>query len=167
MTVEFNIITSHEFFRLGSHGELDWPQSLGVLTTLVEGFAERSTDLAMVDLRDTAVELNERQLEALAVVLKQIGVTAENRIAILFSPSAAAAVRPPTFVNAARKRGFDIARFYSYEEAAEWLSEPLPDPEDEFDRDTYEGPKAEASEEGKAEDEELGDGPPGGENGDS
>jgi hypothetical protein len=159
MALEFHIITSQQFFRLGSHGELDWPQSLGVLTTLVEGFAERATDLAMVDLRDTNVELNERQLEALAVVLKQIGVTAEHRIAILFSPTTAR--RPPIFVDAARKRGFDIARFYNYEEAAEWLSTPPPDPGDEFDRDTYEGPG-----EKKADEEEFGDGPPGGENGD-
>jgi hypothetical protein len=160
MALEFHIITSHQFLRLGSHGELDWPQSLGVLTTLVEGFAERSTDLAMVDLRDTNVELNEKQLEALAVVLKQIGVTAEHRIAILFSP-AAEGRRPPIFVDAARKRGFDIARFYNYEEAAEWLSTAAPSADDEFDRDTYEGPGEKAK-----DDEKPGDGPPGGENGD-
>src|SRR5262249_40463007 len=112
------------------------------------------------DLRDTKVELNEMQLEALAVVLKQIGVTGDHRIAILFSSNAA--IRPPVFVNAARKRGFDIARFYDYEEAAEWLSAPPPTADDEFDRDTYRAPGKQA-----AGGEPEGEGPPGGENGDS
>jgi len=162
MALEFHIITSHEFLRLGTHGELDWPRSLEVLTTIVNGFAERETDLAMLDLRDARMELSEKQVEALAVVLKQIGVGAEHKIAILFAPTTHP--HPPVFVDAARKRGYDVARFYSYEEAAEWLSTPAPDEDDEFDRDTYEGP-GEKMEDG-GEGGGGGVGPPGGENGD-
>src|SRR5436190_130624 len=106
--------------REGGHGELDWRQTLEVLSRLVKGLLERGTDLALVDLRDARHELTDKQRAALADLLGQVGVRAHHRIAILFAPTAHP--RPPVFVEAARKLGFDVGRFYSYEEAAEWLS---------------------------------------------
>jgi hypothetical protein len=141
VALEFHTITSREFFRLGAHGELDWPQTLEVLSRLVTGLMERGTDLALVDLRDARHELSDQQRAALADLLGHVGVRAHHRIAILFAPTATP--RSPVFVEAARRLGFDVGRFYSYEEAAEWLSRSG-EPDPEFDREVYEGPGGEA-----------------------
>lgn len=141
MALEFHTITSREFFRLGAHGELDWPQTLEVLSRLVSGLIERGTDLALVDLRDARHELSDEQRTALAAVLGQVGVRRHHRIAILFAPTARP--RPPVFVEAARRLGFDVGRFYGFEEAVEWLSHS-DEPDPEFDREVSEGPGGEA-----------------------
>ena len=140
MALEFHIITSCEFFRVGAHGELDWPQSLEVLGALVSGFVERGTDRAMVDLRDVRMDLSEEQKQTLAGALKKIGVRKHHRIAILFAQTTPR--RPPVFVNAARKRGYDVERFYNYEQAVEWLSRVVEEDPD-FDREIYRGPTGE------------------------
>lgn len=136
MALEFHIITSHEFFRLGAHGELDWPKSLAVLSTLSKGFLERGTDLALLDLRDAQIDLSETQLEGLVLVLKQVGFRFHHRLGILHRPRVGSGV----FVNAAREHGFDMEHFDNYEKAVEWLSST--DEEDpEFDRETYVDPE--------------------------
>lgn len=136
MAVEFHIITSHEFFRVGAHGEVDWTKSLAVLSTLAKGFLERGTDLALLDVRDTQLDLSETQLEGLVLVLKQVGFRYHHRLAILHRPRVGTGV----FINAARSHGFDMERFDSYERAVEWLSST--DEEDpDFDRETYVDPE--------------------------
>jgi hypothetical protein len=135
MAVEFNIITSSEFLRMGTHGELDWPSSLGVLAGLMKGFLERGTDKALLDIRDAKTELNNEQVKDLAKILKEAGFRDYHRVAILRKPHP----RAGEFVEAAREKGFDFWVFSSYEAAAEWLSSS--DEEDpEFDRETYNGP---------------------------
>jgi hypothetical protein len=163
MALEFNIITSVEFLRLGTHGELNWPESLGVLAALAKGFIERGTDRAMVDLRDTQVSLTSEQIEELAAVLGEAGFRDYHRVAILRHPHPHAGA----FVDEARDKGFNFMVFFSYEKAAEWLS--ADDEEDpEFDRETYRAPGTE--EEGRGEGPagdgptgDVGDGPAGGE----
>lgn len=135
MAVEFHIITSHEFFRVGTHGELDWPQSLAVLSTLAKGFLERGTDLAILDVRDTQIDISETQVEGLVLVLKQVGFRYHHRLAILHQPRAGSGI----FVRAARSHGFDMEHFDSYEKAVEWLSSSNEEDPD-FDRETYQGP---------------------------
>ncbi len=137
MALEFHVITSHEFFRLGAHGELDWPRSLEVLRTLANEFKARSTHLALLDLRDTRAELSDTHLKTLAAMLEGLGLTDRHRIAILIP--AIPNPRPPIFVSAARRRGFDVDRFDSYEKAAEWLSRAEGEDPD-FDREIYLGP---------------------------
>ena len=135
MALEFHIITSHEFFRVGTHGELDWPKSLTVLSTLAKGFLERGTDLALLDVRDTQIDISETQVEGLVLVLKQVGFRYHHRLAILHKPRAGSGI----FVKAARDHGFDMEHFDDYEKAVEWLSST--DEEDpDFDRETYLGP---------------------------
>ena len=142
MALEMQIITSQEFFRLGTHGELDWLKSLTVLSTLVQNFVERGTDLAILDVRDGQTDLTDLQLEALVKALKKIGLRKHHRVAILHR------VRPHpravVFAEAAQERGFDIEAFDSYEEAVEWLSRSeQPDPD--FDRELYLGPQGQES----------------------
>lgn len=138
MALEFNIITSVEFLRLGTHGELNWPESLGVLAALAKGFIERGTDRAMVDLRDAQVNLTEEQIEELGAVLQEAGFRDYHRVAILRRPHPQAGA----FVDVARDRGFNFMVFFSYEMAAEWLSsEDEEDPD--FDREIYREPGAE------------------------
>ena len=137
MALEFHIITSQEFFRLGAHGEMDWVKTLAVLSTLAKAFLERGTDLALLDVRDTQTDLSEQQIESLVHVLQQVGLREHHRVAILHrtKPRPLAAI----FVDVAREHGFDVAEFVNYEKAVEWLSQS--DEEDpEFDRDTYLGP---------------------------
>jgi hypothetical protein len=138
VALEFQIITCHEFFRLGAHGELDWRRSLSVLSKVAKAFIERGTDLALLDVRDTHNELTDEQFEALALALKGFGFREHHRVAILHKkrPNPRAGL----FVLAARDRGFDLAGFDNYEEATEWLSKPEGrDPD--FDREVYHGPE--------------------------
>jgi hypothetical protein len=156
MALEFNIITSLEFLRMGAHGELNWAESLGVLAALAKGFIERGTDRAMVDLRDAQVKLTEEQVQELAEVLKEAGFRDYHRIAFLRHPHP----RAGEFVDAARDMGFNFMVFVSYEKASEWLSsEDEEDPE--FDREIYRGPGMEQEGEGPAGDGPAEDGPPG------
>jgi hypothetical protein len=135
MALEFNIITSREFFRLGTHGELDWPVSMGVLEALGENLIGRGIDRAMLDLRDAQTNLNNEQVQDLVRVLKRAGFRGHHRIAILRR----AHPRAGEFVMAARLKGFDFGVFMSYEEAAEWLS-ASEEEDPEFDRDTFKDP---------------------------
>lgn len=152
MALEFNIITSREFLRLGTHGEVNWPESLGVLAALAKGFIEHGTDRAMVDLRDAQTNLTEDQVEELSRVLKEAGFRDYHRVAILRKPHP----RAGEFVDAARNEGFNFMAFISYEKAAEWIS--ADDEEDpEFDRETYRAPGTEAEGEGPS-DEPPGEG---------
>jgi hypothetical protein len=142
MALELHIFTSREFFRLGAHGELDWTRSLAVLSTLVRGFMERGTDLAIVDVRDTHTTLSDEQIDGLVQVLEQGGLQPNHRVAILNRPRPER--KAPAFVAAARDLGFDIAEFVDYEEAVEWLSRSE-EPDPDFDRETYGGPGGQAS----------------------
>src|SRR5262245_43239500 len=154
MALEFNIITSVEFLRLGTHGELNWPESLGVLAALARGFIERGTDRAMVDVRDAQVNLTEGQIQELASVLNEAGFRDYHRVAILRHPHP----RAGEFADLARDKGFNFMVFVSYEKAAEWLSsEDEEDPE--FDREIYRGPGAEGESDERPAAE--GEGPPG------
>ena len=137
MPLEMRIFTSHEFFQLGTHGELDWARSLTVLSTLVRGFMERGTDLAIVDVRDARNNLTDDQIDGLVQVLEQVGLQPHHRVAILNRRRAEP--RAPMFVAAARELGFDIAEFIDYEDAVEWLSRS-PEPDPDFERETYLGP---------------------------
>jgi len=141
MALEFHIITSQEFFRLGAHGELDWNKSMTVLSTLVKAFVERGTNLALLDVRDTQTALSDRQVEALALVLKKIGLREQHRVAILHRPLPQP--KSAVFVHAARDRGFDVGEFDSYEKAAEWLSRS-DEKDPDFDREIYHGPQGRA-----------------------
>jgi hypothetical protein len=141
VAVEFQIITSREFFRLGAHGELDWAKSMEVLTVMVKGFVERGTDLALVDVRDTKTDLSDLQVEALVTVLKKVGLRHHHRVAILHKPLLHSKAK--LFAEAASDRGFDIADFTSYEKAAEWLSHSGEEDPD-FDRETYHGQTGQA-----------------------
>jgi hypothetical protein len=142
MALEMQVITSHEFFRLGTHGELDWLKSLTVLSALVQNFDERGTDLAIIDVRDAQTDLTDLQLEALVKALKKIGVRKHHRIAILHRTRPHP--RSVVFAEAAQERGFDIEAFDNYERAVEWLSRPEgPDPD--FDRELYLGPQGQES----------------------
>jgi hypothetical protein len=136
VALEFQIITSREFFRLGAHGELDWPKSLEVLSMLGKAFVERGTDLALLDVRDTRTNLSDKQIKGLALVLQKAGFREHHRVAILHRPLP----RPKAgvFATAARGRGFDIADFDNYEQAVEWLSRSSEE-DPEFDRKTYYG----------------------------
>jgi hypothetical protein len=137
MPVEFQVITSKEFMRLGTHGELDWAKSMEVLTVLVKGLMERGTDLALVDVRDTKTDLSDLQVEALTTVLKKVGLRGHHRLAILHRPIPNSKAK--LFVEAASNRGFDVEDFTSYEKAAEWLSHSGEEDPD-FDREIYHGP---------------------------
>jgi len=139
LPIEFQIITSREFMRLGAHGELDWAKSMEVLTVVVKGLVERGTDLALVDVRDTKTDLSDIQVEALATVLKKLGLRGHHRLAILHKiiPNSKAKL----FAEAASDRGFDVGDFTSYEKAAEWLSHSGEEDPD-FDREVYHGPEA-------------------------
>jgi hypothetical protein len=142
VALEFHIITSQEFFRLGAHGEVDWSKSLEVLSILVKNFQDRGTNLALLDVRDTETDLTDEQVESFVNVLKKNGLREEHRVAILhrIRPNPKARV----FVEAALDRGFDFGEFTSYEIAVEWLSQS--DEEDpDFDRETYYGPDGQAS----------------------
>jgi hypothetical protein len=138
VALELQIITSHEFVRLGAHGELDWSKSLQVLSTLVTTFLERRIDLAIVDLRDAKTSLSDEQIEELVSVMDQVGLQDHHRVAILHRP------RPnpksAVFADAARDFGFDVASFDNFERAVEWLSAPQGEDPD-FDREIYQGPK--------------------------
>jgi hypothetical protein len=142
MAMEFQVITSHQFFRLGAHGELDWTASLQVLAMLVKSFDERATPLALIDLRDAEADMNVAQVESLAELLEHAGLREYHRVAILHKkrPQSMAA----EFVEAARDLGFDIANFDVYEDAVEWLSS-VDEPDPDFDAETYEGPSNEAN----------------------
>jgi hypothetical protein len=138
MSLELNIITSREFFRLGTHGEVDWPASLRVLATVAKGFIERGTDRAIVDLRDSHVNLTEEQVGELVTVLKNAGFRGYHRVAFLRHPNP----NRGKFTDAAQKRGLDFGSFVSYEEATEWLS-AAEEEDPEFDRETYRPPGGE------------------------
>jgi hypothetical protein len=140
VALEFHIITSHEFLRFGSHGEVDWKNSLESLKLLARQFLERGTDLALVDARDAQTHLTDEQVETVAAMLHELGFRQHHRVAVLhrIRPHPMAAV----FVEKAVDLGFCFAEFVSYEKAAEWLS--TSDEEDpDFDRDTYYGPTGE------------------------
>jgi hypothetical protein len=135
MAIEFQIITSQEFVKLGAHGELQWPESLAVLAKLAKSFIERGTDRALLDVRDARIVLSDEQVRELVGVLKKVGFRGYHRLAVLRRPHP----RAGEFTEAARERGYDFGTFLSYELAAEWLS--APDEEDpDFDRETYHGP---------------------------
>jgi hypothetical protein len=137
MAIEFQTLTSKQFFRLGAHGELDWPASLRVLSTLVKSFGPRGTDLALLDLRDTESFLTQEQIAALVHMLDDIGFSDEkHRVAILHRPLPKN--RGMVFVYAAKESGFDFADFVEYEKAVEWLSR-IPGADPHFDREIYTG----------------------------
>jgi hypothetical protein len=142
MALEFHTITSKEFLRLGTHGELDWAESLNVVSTIVKSLIERGTDLVLADMRDTETSLTDEQILDLVLALKKLGQREYHRMAILHK------VRPfpkaVPFVRFARQRGFDVAEFVSYEKAVEWLSRS-DEKDPDFDRETYHGPEGQAS----------------------
>jgi len=138
VALELHVITSYEFIRLGTHGELDWGESLKVLSAIMRGFLERSVDLAILDLRDARIELTGEQLEALVTVLQGAGFREHHKVAILHRHLTGP--RAGTFVNAAQDLGFDFEAFDSYERAVEWLSAP-PGKDPDFEREVYLGPK--------------------------
>jgi hypothetical protein len=141
MALEIHIITSREFFRVGAHGELDWPKSLQVLSLLAKTFTQRGTNLALLDVRDARGYLTADQMKALASTLKNSGFRPHHRVAILRRPQPE---RDITFVGEAANLGFAFRAFESYEQAADWLSssgEKDPD----FDREVYLGPSADSA----------------------
>jgi hypothetical protein len=137
VALEIHIITSREFFRVGTHGELDWPRSLVVLSQMARAFVERGVTLALLDVRDARTYLSDAQIQSLVRTLRGSGVRENFRVAVLRSrrPGSRASI----LVRAARDLGFNFAEFESYERAADWLSS-TGEPDPDFDRDVYMGP---------------------------
>lgn len=135
MAVEIQIFQFREFFRLGAHGELDWPKTLAVLSKLAKNLGPGKSGLALVDLRDAHSRMSDEEIRSIAMVLRKIGIDQEQRVAILVRPE----TRRTGMIEAARERGFDIQRFHSFERAVEWLSHSN-EPDPDFDREIYKGP---------------------------
>ena len=141
VALEIHIITSREFFRVGAHGELDWPRSLAVLSHMARAFVERGVTLALLDVRDARSYLSDAQIQSLVRTLRGSGVRENFRVAVLRSrrPGSRAAI----LVRAARDLGFNFAEFESYERAADWLS-ATGEPDPDFDRAVYMGPSGDS-----------------------
>jgi hypothetical protein len=141
MAVEFQVLTSSQFIRVGAHGELDWESSRRALAMVATEFVAKDTKLALLDVRDAVTSLSDEQIIMLVSELVRHGLHAEHRIAVLHRPLPLA--KSDIFAAAAVLRGFDVMSFDDYESAVEWLSSSRElDPD--FDREVYEGPSKEA-----------------------
>lgn len=137
MAVEFQVLKSSEFVRIGAHGELDWEASIRTLAKIADEFQRKGMTLAMLDVRDGVATLSDEQVIALAGELVRIGMGKQHRLAVLHKPRP----RPlaDLFAAAAMLRGCDVMAFDDYESAAEWLSSSR-EADPDFDRDVYTGP---------------------------
>lgn len=138
MAIEFHILKSSEFVRVGTHGEMDWEASIRTLAKIADEFNRKGMTLVMLDVRDGVALLTDEQVIALAGELYRMGMGKRHRLAVLHRPRP----RPlaDIFAAAAMMRGCDVMAFDDYEMAAEWLSSSrVADPD--FDRDVYMGPQ--------------------------
>lgn len=138
MAVEFHVLTSSQFIRMGAHGNLDWDSSLRALSEVATAFLEKRTKLALLDVRDTVSTLTDDQVIRLVSELVRLGMGKGHRLAVLHKPRPHA--KADIFAAAAMLRGFDVMSFDDYEMAAEWLSSSR-DEDPDFDRELYEGPR--------------------------
>jgi len=138
MAIEFQVLKSSEFVRVGAHGEFDWDASIVTLAKIADEFTRKGMTLAMLDVRDGVASLTDEQVILLAGELRRMGMTPRHKLAVLHRPRP----RPlaDVFAAAAMLRGCDVMAFDDYERAAEWLS--LSDEADpDFERDVYLGPR--------------------------
>ncbi|MGD0258774.1 MAG: hypothetical protein ABSD29_03010 [Verrucomicrobiota bacterium] len=128
MPLELQIIRAQEFIRLGARGQLDLKASKAVLAVLARACWKRGINQALLDVRAVHPGIkpvfSPGDLVSLVNTFREIGFTAQQRLAVLYSfdPHQRAGM----FASIARLRGWRVKAFDSFEEAVTWLSAAAP-----------------------------------------
>ncbi|MBV8573589.1 MAG: hypothetical protein JOZ58_00920 [Acetobacteraceae bacterium] len=120
MPTHVQIIRASDFLIATPKGQLDFPKSKKLLTSLVSASTAMIAHEVLLDVRSTQVELSATDLWHLAAGLGRRGTEFPDKIAVVCRSSGAG--RAEFFALCARNRGFPVGAFTSFEGAVEWLS---------------------------------------------
>ncbi len=124
MPTHVQIIRASDFLIAIPRGQIDFPKSKKLLTSIVATSTTLIAHEVLLDMRSTQVELSATELWRLAAALSRHGAEFPDKIAVLSASSGAG--RAEFFALCARNRGCPVGAFTSFEAAVEWLGADRP-----------------------------------------
>ena len=121
MTYDVRVIPIREFMKTDITGELDLNTSRGMLGELMAACKRENMTRILIDSREASSHSTVLDVWTLARDLGSIGVTPENRVAVLNRPKDNFD-RAAFLELCATNRGYQLRAFREFEEAFAWLT---------------------------------------------
>jgi hypothetical protein len=128
MTYDVRVIPIREFMKTNITGEIDLHASREMLARLMAACKRENMTRILIDTRDATSHATVTDVWTLARDLESLGVTAENRVAVLNRPKDEFD-RAAFLELVAGNRGYHIRAFREFEDAFTWLVSEQPSDE--------------------------------------
>src|SRR6188472_3935192 len=121
MAYDVRVIPIREFMKTDIAGEIDLNASRGMLSELMEACKRQKMTRILIDCREASSHSTVLDVWTLARDLGALGVTPENRLAVLTRPKDNFD-RAAFLELCATNRGYQLRAFREFEEAFAWLT---------------------------------------------
>jgi hypothetical protein len=128
MSFDVRIIPIREFIKTDISGEIDLNASRAMLTQLMATFKRENMSRILIDAREASSQSTMLDVWTLARDLGSLGLTPENRVAVLNRPKDNFD-RAAFLELCATNRGYQLRAFREFEQAFAWLTSEQPSTE--------------------------------------
>jgi len=125
MAYDVRVIPIREFMKTDIAGEIDLNASRGMLSELMEACKRQKMTRILIDCREASSHSTVLDVWTLARDLGALGVTLENRLAVLTRPKDNFD-RAAFLELCATNRGYQLRAFREFEKAFAWLTSEQP-----------------------------------------